>query len=665
MNRLYHILFLTLVIQTPATWAQQYDLLLKSGHVIDPANGIDRVMDVAIAGGKVAAVQDRIEERDARQVLAVAGRYVIPGLIDLHTHVFITGRSATVLPDDAVLPHGTTTVVDAGVSGWKNFDAFKSTVIDRAQVRVLALLNIVGGGMNDDIRKEDIVEDMEPEKTAAKVKQHPGLLVGVKTAHYGGFGFVAVERAIRAGTIANVPVMLDSSVFSTSGRNTADKVLKYMRPGDLHTHTYNDHQLELINRFNGKVQPWMWEARKRGVLFDLGHGGGSFLWPIAHAAISQGFPPDTISTDLHTGSILMLQVNMLNAMSKLMNLGMPLREAVERSTVNPAKAIRKFPELGTLSAGAVADIAVIEEQSGVFAYIDSLHKKLTGTKRVAGVMTIRAGQVVYDRDGLALAPAGNTPWLAALPQSPPPASRPEEPGEIYDLLLKGGEVIDPASKRFGRFSIAISGKTIRKIAPSIAASRARLTVDLEGYYVTPGLIDSGFDAAFVDSPSGIQPDHHSLPGGVTTVVTRSASAADIRRSRVHVIPSALEIPAQALTSGLNRTTVLQGASLPATMTLLLNQGVPLGQLVDRATRLPAAALARPDLGTLREGGPADIAVFAVRQGEGFLPGPDGKRHLIGARVEGVLTVLGGEVVWDLHGLSMREWTQAGGYWSFR
>src|SRR6267378_1098442 len=184
---------------------QNYELVLKGGHVLDPGNGIDGVMDVAIAGGRIAAVGKGLS---GHKVVDVTGRYVTPGLIDLHTHVYLKGRSSTVVADQTVLPHGTTTIVDAGVSGWKTFDDFKATVIARSTVRILALVNIVGGGMSDDIQKEYDVADMDPRAAAEKVRQYPGLIVGIKTAHFGLPGWAAVERAIEAGRLANVPVML-------------------------------------------------------------------------------------------------------------------------------------------------------------------------------------------------------------------------------------------------------------------------------------------------------------------------------------------------------------------------------------------------------------------------------------------------------------------------
>jgi dihydroorotase len=656
-----------LLFVTVTAWGQRYDLLLKGGHVIDPANGIDEVRDIAVLGNRIARSAASIPASEARKAINLQGYYVTPGLVDLHTHVYLKGRASTVVADDAVLPHGTTTIVDAGVAGWKNFEDFKATIIDRSQVRILALLNIVGSGMNDDQSKESIVEDMDPRATAAKILEYPEILVGVKTAHFNLPGWAAVERAVQAGEIANRPVMLDSSIYSNSGRTTREKLLKLMRPGDIHTHMYNDHQVELLNRFSGKVQPWMWEARKRGVLLDLGHGAGGFLWPVAHAAMSQGFPPDTIGTDLHPSSILTPQVRVPNAMSKLINLGMTLQDAVLRATVNPAKAIRRYPDLGTLSEGKIADIAVFELQKGVFAFIDSARKKLTGTKKLECVMTVRDGKVVFDRDARMLPPSG-TARLAPLPRYP----FPEEPGNegdasVYDLILRQGQVIDPGNKRFGRYDVAISGDKIARIARRLPAAHGRLVVDASDYYLTPGLIDVNANVSFLDSPDGVQPDQRSLPYGVTTVADPAATREVIRRSRTRVLPVAARIPPERLVaSGMNRQSVLsRQASMTRTLTLRLNRAEPFAGLIEGATVRAAEAIGRQDLGVLRQGADADIALFAVQHGEFGLADQDGTRLDAKARVICVMTIRRGDVVWDLHGLAMREWTQAGRYSSYR
>jgi dihydroorotase len=648
-----------------AAWAQPYDLVIKGGHVIDPANGVDGIRDVALTGNRIARIAANIPQSAARRTVDVQGYYVTPGLIDLHTHVYLKGRASTVVADD-VLAHGTTTIVDAGVAGWQTFDDFKATVIDRARVRVLALLNIVGSGMHDDQSKENHVAEMDPSAAAAKIKQYSGILVGVKSAHFSLAGWASVERAIEAGRLAGKPVMLDSSIYSNSGRNTRDKVLKLMRPGDIHTHMYNDHQLELLNRFTAKVQPWMWEARKRGVLFDLGHGAGGFLWPVAHAAMAQGFPPDTIGTDLHPQSILTLQVSVPNAISKLMNLGMTLQDAVLRSTVNPAKAIHLFPELGTLREGATADIAVFELKQGVFAFIDSARKKLTGTKKLECVMTVRDGNVVFDRDARMLPASEATATVAKLPNYSREESAGQEDAAIYDLLLKQGQVLDPANQRFGRYDVAINGNRIAKITKRVPVTHARLAVDASEYYLTPGLIDVNADVNYVDSMSGVQPDQHSLPYGVTTVADSKATPTVIKRSRTQVLAVAPRSLESLVASGMNRENVLtRQASMTHTLSLRLNQGADLTDLIAGATVRAAKAIGREDLGTLREGAAANVALFEVERGAFPLIDDHDRRFMAKARVVCVMTIRNGAVVWDLNGLSIREWTQAGPYTSYK
>lgn len=614
--------------RTPG-FGQTYDLLLKGGHVLDPANGVDDVRDVAIAGGKIAAISANIPESRAKAVRNVDGHYVAPGLIDLHTHVYLKGRSSTVQADQSVLPHGVTTIVDAGVSGWKTFDDFKATVIDRSRVRILALLNIVSTGMHDDQTLEFKVEDMDPKAAAEKATKHPETIVGIKSAHFGPPGWIAIERAVEAGRLANLPVMLDSNVYSNSGRDTRTKVLEKMRPGDLHTHMYNDHQMEVLDRFTDKVQPWMWEARKRGVLFDLGHGAGGFLWPIAKSAMAQGFPPDTISTDLHPQSILTLEVSMTNAISKLMALGMTLPDAVQRATVNPAKAIRRYPEIGTLGVGRTADVAVLRLQTGVFALIDSRQRKLTATQNVEAVMTLRAGEIVYDH--------------------PLPAQT--GPTDVYDLLLKGGHVIDPANRRDGKFDIAIRGGKIARVAGHIRADHARLVADVSDFYVTPGLIDSRIKANFLADSDAVQPDQFCLPHGVTTAVDPAADREAIRRSRTRIIAAgAGKIPADALSTGATRARVSGGdISMTAVLWQQLRSGATFAELIRRATVVPAKALTVKGLGSLEEGSPADIAAFEV--------GPEG--------ITAVLTLRNGQPVWDSRGLTMRDWAQSGGYTNFK
>src|SRR5215469_3667378 len=309
--------FLVTLVVAGSCFAQQYDLVLRGGRVNDPANGINAVMDVAVTANRIAGVAAHVGDGQARKVVDVSGLIVVPGLVDLHVHVF--GYDGSLAPDDTALPAGTTTVVDAGGSGWRTFDEFRRTVISHAITSVLVWLNIVGAGMVGE-PYESNVEDMDSAATAEKIAGNRDVIIGIKTAHFAKPGWAAIDRAVEAGRRAGVPVMVDDKIFTNTQRTTEEELLQHLRPGDIHTHMYNDRQIELIDRFTGKVQPWMIAARKRGVLFDVGHGGGSFLWPVASKAIEQGFLPDTISTDLHSSSILMQQSDMPNVMSKMMLL---------------------------------------------------------------------------------------------------------------------------------------------------------------------------------------------------------------------------------------------------------------------------------------------------------------------------------------------------------
>jgi dihydroorotase len=385
-----------------ASAQQKYDLLLKGGHVVDPKNEISAVRDVAIANGKVALVSANIAPAGALKVVDVSGLYVTPGLVDIHVHVYAgTGERGSYAGDNSVYPDGftfrsgVTTVADAGCAGWRNFEDFKQRIIDRSKTRVLALLNIVGNGMRGGKFEQDLA-DMEARPTAEMAMRHRGLVVGVKTAHYEGPEWAPVERAVEAGTLANVPVMVDFGA-NRPERPLSELVTKKLRPGDIYTHVYSGLRNEQIE--SGRVNPAMWDARRRGVIFDVGHGGGSFLWRIAAPAIKEGFLPDSISTDLHIGSMNAGMKDMLNVMGKFLALGLPLDDVVRRSTWNPAREIR-HEELGHLSSGAAADIAVLRVEKGTFGFVDMYGARLRGTQKLTCELTLRDGKVVYDLNGL-------------------------------------------------------------------------------------------------------------------------------------------------------------------------------------------------------------------------------------------------------------------------
>src|SRR5918993_5647211 len=348
----------------------RYQLLLKGGHVIDPRNNVDAVMDVAIADGKIAAVRATIDAAEAGTVADVAGLYVTPGLIDIHVHVFATTgmRGAwagdnSVLPDGFSFRSGVTTMVDAGSSGWRNFEDFRERVIDRARTRVLAMLNIVGLGMMTDVPEQN-VHDMDAKATAEMAQKHRDVVVGVKSAHYMGPEWVSVDRAIDAGKAAKVPVMVDFGYFREE-RPYHRLVTERLRPGDISTHMFRG-PVPYIDA-NGKVLDYLKRARARGVLFDVGHGGGGFVFRTMVPATRQGFYPDTISTDLHTGSMNAGMQDMLTTMSKFLVAGMPLTEVIRASTDTPATTIKRR-ELGHLSVGAEADVAVLRVLEGTFGY---------------------------------------------------------------------------------------------------------------------------------------------------------------------------------------------------------------------------------------------------------------------------------------------------------
>ncbi|HEY9430594.1 MAG TPA: amidohydrolase/deacetylase family metallohydrolase [Blastocatellia bacterium] len=384
----------------------KYDLLLKNGHVIDPKNNIDETRDVAISKGLIAAVEKNIAPSTAAQVIDLNGLYVAPGLVDIHVHVYAGtgGRSYTgdlsVYPDGHSFRGCTTTMVDAGTSGWRNFEDFKQRVIDRAKTRVFAFINIVGNGMGGG-EIEQNTEDMDPQRAAEMARKHPEAIVGFKTAHYAKPDWKAVDRVLEAGRLANLPIMVDYGQVLPE-RPHEEFYLKKMRPGDIYTHIYRKFDPTLDE--NGKVRAYLFEAKKRGVIFDVGHGGGSFIWRYAVPSIKQGFAPDSISTDLHVGSMNSGMKDIVNVMSKFLNLGMPLQEIILKSTWNPAREIRR-EKFGHLSVGAPADVAVFRLDRGDFGFVDTDKMLMKGPQRLACEMTLMGGNLMWDLNG-----RGSGPW---------------------------------------------------------------------------------------------------------------------------------------------------------------------------------------------------------------------------------------------------------------
>ena len=379
-----------------------YDLLINGGHVIDAANDIDAQMDLAIAGRVVAAVEPEIPESHARRVVDASGMYVIPGLIDIHAHT--TGFSGAMFPEEMCFPYGVTTMVDCGGSGWRTFDQFNNDVIKKSKVRVFALLNIVGQGMEGDVEQD--INDMDAEATAAKIRQRSDIIVGVKVAHYQGRGWESIDRGVEAARLSDSFCLVDQNAKPT---RPFDEMLKRLRPGDGVTHCFGYGKPMIGN--DGKVKPHYIEARARGVKFDVGHGNNSFSFSMAVPAIEQGFPPDTISTDMHRMSLHTSRAQMTEVMSKFLAMGMPIAEVIARSTWEPAKWIN-HTELGTLTPGALADIAVLEFQDRPAGLSDSGptgYRIMKAEGRLITQLTIKDGAVQFDYDGLAKDDWSETP----------------------------------------------------------------------------------------------------------------------------------------------------------------------------------------------------------------------------------------------------------------
>lgn len=392
--------------------AQTYDILLKGGHLIDPKNNINQKMDLAVNQGKVVLIAADIPASSAKKVVDVSNLYVTPGLIDIHVHVFAgTNKEQHYMngpnslpPDGFTLRSGVTTVVDAGSSGWRSFPLFKKNIIDQSKTRVLAFLNIVGDGMG---ANEQDSTDMSPVMAARFAEYYKDIIVGFKVAHYNGKQSIPVDSAVLAGKLSKKPVMIDWRGMPPS--NSFERLLMgHLRPGDILTHMYHagtrsptaPFYKESIVDQNGKVNQYVFNAQKRGVIFDVGHGGNGFVFSQAIPSLKQGLFPNSISSDLHVGNMNAGMKDMNNIMSKFLNMGMSLYDVILKSTWNPAQYIHK-PELGHLSVGAMADIAVLNLRNGDFGFIDSHGFALKGSRKLETELTIRGGKIEWDLNGRA------------------------------------------------------------------------------------------------------------------------------------------------------------------------------------------------------------------------------------------------------------------------
>ncbi len=406
MKRMFlvSVIFLFFILAVSTVSAQRFGnprpgLLLKGGHVIDPKNNINSVLDVLIKDGKIARVEKNIPETEAGKIVDVSGYCVSPGFVDIHTHLYYSDDTPSwrwVVPDSYGFPHGVTTLVDAGCAGAETFEDYKKRSIDRARVRVLVFLNISKKGMT----KREYENDpyMFDHKLAAETaKKYPDIIVGFKCAHYDARNYdelrkpwTSLDSTIAAGNLANLPCMFDfhpaPPMKGYPERSFRDILLKKMRPGDIYTHVFY-WGFPSINK-DGKVNPDLFKAQERGGFFDVGHG----------------FLPNSISTDVHGGSIVGAMANMNNVMSKFLAMGIPLEEVIRLSTINPATEIKR-PDLGHMSVGAKAELAVFEVEKGEFGFTDIRGAKLIGDSNIKTFMTIFDGRIVFNPYGL-----GATLW---------------------------------------------------------------------------------------------------------------------------------------------------------------------------------------------------------------------------------------------------------------
>lgn len=386
-------------------YSQSVDLLIKNGHVIDPKNNIDAIMDIAIGENKIIEVASKIN-KPAKRTIDATGLYVVPGLIDIHGHhyfgteqdAYLSNGFSALPPDGFTFRSGVTTVVDAGGAGWRNFADFKNKAFANSRTRMFAFLNIVGAGMKGGAYEQNLA-DMDSKLTAMVARQYPDLIVGIKLAHYQSSEWAPAERAVEAGKLAGIPVMIDFG-GAEPVLSLETLLLEKLRPGDILTHCFAHVKGRGPIMENGMLQPFIVKAQSKGIIFDVGHGGGSFLFEQAVPAIKQGFRPNSISTDLHTGSMNGGMKDMINIMSKLLNIGMSLNEIIIRSTWSPAQIINR-KELGNLSVGAHADVALLSLDKGNFGFVDTGGNMIKGDKKLVCQLTLLNGDVVWDLNGLA------------------------------------------------------------------------------------------------------------------------------------------------------------------------------------------------------------------------------------------------------------------------
>jgi len=370
-----------------------FDLLLAGGTVLDPASGRRQELDLGIVGGRITAVQPALDRDSAKQVLDVRGCYVTPGLFDFHLHSYWGVNPYGFNADPICIASGVTTAVDAGSAGSVNFLGFKHLINERSRTRMLAFVCVAQHGVLSSPGELQDLGFADPEGAARTVKEYPDIAVGIKVRLHrksvGDNGRQALRLAIQAGEASRSPVMVHIGNTGIS----MEEIVDTLRPGDVVTHCYTPQQPGIMDE-TGRLREAVRRAHERGILFDVGHANGHLDFNLVRRAMSDGLPPDIISSDLHSRSGAGPVVDLTTTMTKFLTMGMSLEQVVAACTINPARAIGWQDRLGSLEPGREADLAVLELVDGQARLRDSIGGELIADQRIAARWTIRSGKVL-------------------------------------------------------------------------------------------------------------------------------------------------------------------------------------------------------------------------------------------------------------------------------
>jgi dihydroorotase len=382
----------------------KFDLLIKGGEVVDPGAGYSGHLDVAVRRNRIAAVDKDIPAQGAFQVVDAGGQLVTPGLIDLHTHVYAGATYWGIQPDPVAARSGVTTFVDAGSAGAMTFPGFRELIVRPSRARIFAFLNISYIGLAPDTHECAVLKWVNPDLCAKIVNLNRDVIRGIKVRMGNTVqphGLEPMRRALQAAQATELPLMTHIGY----GPPTIEEVLGLMRPGDILTHSFTGADMKMVDE-RGALREAARRAWDNGMVVDIGHGGGGFAFETAEAVLAAGYRPDVISTDIHQDSIRGPMFDLPTTLGKFLLLGLSLPEVIERATTRPAQLLGVAGELGTLSPGAYADIALFRLEEGRFPFYDTRKVLRQGQQRLRHVLTIVDGQPMT-----ALPDEPPAPWI--------------------------------------------------------------------------------------------------------------------------------------------------------------------------------------------------------------------------------------------------------------